>query len=58
MSDDEIIQKAYEEDWILVTNDKDFGEQVYLRRKRRPVCSFTEEDAQKLIDAKDDPGCS
>ncbi len=22
-----------------------------------PACSFTEEDAQKLIDAKDDPGC-
>jgi len=23
-----------------------------------PACSFTEEDAQNLIDAKDDPGCS
>lgn len=34
MEDDEVIRKAYEESWILVTNDKDFGEKVY--RERRP----------------------
>jgi len=34
MEDDEIIQKAFDEDWILITNDKDFGEKVY--RERRP----------------------
>jgi predicted nuclease of predicted toxin-antitoxin system len=34
MGDDDIIQKAFEEDWILITNDKDFGEKVY--RERRP----------------------
>lgn len=34
MDDDDIIQKAYEENWILITNDKDFGEKVY--RERRP----------------------
>jgi predicted nuclease of predicted toxin-antitoxin system len=29
-SDDEfVIQKAYTEGWILITNDKDFGEKVY-----------------------------
>jgi predicted nuclease of predicted toxin-antitoxin system len=32
--DDEVISKAYAEGWILVTNDKDFGEKVY--RERRP----------------------
>ncbi len=32
--DDEIIQKAYAEGWILITNDKDFGEKVY--REQRP----------------------
>ena len=32
--DDWIIQKAFEDEWILVTNDKDFGEKVY--RERRP----------------------
>ena len=34
MDDDDIIQKAFEEDWILITNDKDFGEKVY--RDKRP----------------------
>ena len=34
MEDDRIIQKAFEEDWILITNDKDFGEKVY--RERHP----------------------
>ena len=29
MDDETIIQKALEEDWILITNDKDFGEKVY-----------------------------
>jgi predicted nuclease of predicted toxin-antitoxin system len=32
--DDTIIQKAFSENWILITNDKDFGEKVY--RERRP----------------------
>jgi predicted nuclease of predicted toxin-antitoxin system len=32
--DDTIIQKAYDENRILITNDKDFGEKVY--RERRP----------------------
>ncbi len=34
MPDEVIIQKAFTEDWILVTNDKGFGEKVY--RERRP----------------------
>lgn len=29
MDDDHIIQKARAENWILITNDKDFGEKVY-----------------------------
>ncbi len=29
MHDDDIIQKAYVENWILITNDKDFGEKVH-----------------------------
>ena len=28
-SDDAILQKALDEDWILITNDRDFGEKVY-----------------------------
>lgn len=34
IEDDQVIQKAYDENWILITNDKDFGEKVY--RERRP----------------------
>jgi len=29
MEDDDIIQKAHNENWILITNDKDFGQKVY-----------------------------
>jgi predicted nuclease of predicted toxin-antitoxin system len=33
MDDDEIMLKAFKDNWILITNDKDFGEQVYRERK-------------------------
>jgi len=33
MDDDEIMKKTFEGNWILITNDKDFGEQVYRERK-------------------------
>lgn len=32
MTDDEIIRKAFVENWILITNDKGFGEKVYRER--------------------------
>jgi predicted nuclease of predicted toxin-antitoxin system len=28
-TDEVVIQKAFTENWILITNDKDFGEKVY-----------------------------
>jgi len=34
MSDDDILSKASTEAWILITNDKDFGEMIF--RERRP----------------------
>lgn len=33
MDDDDIIYKAFAENWILITNDKDFGEKVYRERR-------------------------
>ncbi len=34
-ADDEVLlEEAFTENWILITNDKDFGEKVY--RERRP----------------------
>ena len=32
IEDEEVIRKAYAESWILITNDKDFGEKVYRER--------------------------
>ena len=32
MGDEEIICKARDEDWILITNDKGFGEQIYKKQ--------------------------
>jgi len=34
MGDEEIIRKALNENWILVTNDKGFGEKVYRERRQ------------------------
>lgn len=34
MDDDDIIQKSFSENWILITSDKDFGEKVY--REQHP----------------------
>jgi predicted nuclease of predicted toxin-antitoxin system len=33
LSDDPIIQKACDENWILITNDKDFGASVYREHR-------------------------
>lgn len=33
ISDDEILEKAVDENWILITNDKDFGEMVFRERR-------------------------
>ncbi len=33
MEDKKIIQKAFEENWIVITNDKDFGEQIFREHK-------------------------
>jgi predicted nuclease of predicted toxin-antitoxin system len=32
IDDDAILKKAYEENWILITNDKDFGEKIFRER--------------------------
>lgn len=36
MTDEEILAKAHAENWVLITNDKDFGEKVY--REKHPHC--------------------
>ncbi|WP_395137757.1 hypothetical protein [Armatimonas sp.] len=32
-----LLLKAFSEGWILITNDKDFGEMVYRERRRHQV---------------------
>lgn len=32
LQDVDVIRKAYADNWILITNDKDFGEKVYRER--------------------------
>jgi predicted nuclease of predicted toxin-antitoxin system len=33
MDDEVVIEKAFRENWILITNDKDFGDMVIRERK-------------------------
>ena len=33
IDDEEIIQKAFAENWILITNDKDFGDKIFRDQK-------------------------
>ncbi len=50
MADEEIIRKAFSENWILMTNDKDFGEKVY--REKRPhkgIVLLRLEDERALV---------
>lgn len=47
MADDEILDKAYSEDWILITNDKDFGEKVYREKQPRHSVVFLRLQVEK-----------
>ena len=50
MADEDIIQKTFIENWILLTNDKDFGEKVY--REKRPhkgIVLLRLEDERALV---------
>ena len=51
--DGRIIQKAFDENWLLITNDKDFGEKVYRERHAHHGIIFmrlTDERAAKKIE--------
>ena len=45
IEDKQVIEKAYDENWILITNDKEFGEKVYRdRRAHRGIIFMRLED--------------
>jgi len=53
MDDNDIVQKALEENWILITNDKDFGDQIYREHKSHHgviLLRLDDERAQNKID--------
>lgn len=47
MDDDRIIAKAFTENWILVTNDKDFGEKVYRERHKHRGVIFMRLESER-----------
>lgn len=49
IEDDHLMQKAYDENWILVTNDKDFGEKVYRERRPHRGVIFMRLDDERAI---------
>jgi len=54
IDDDEIFRKAFDENWILITSDKDFGEKVYReQRSHRGIILFRleNEGSANKIDA-------
>ena len=53
IDDDAIVGKAFNENWILITDDKDFGEQVYRERKPHHdiiLLRLSDERAKSKID--------
>ncbi|WP_017292796.1 DUF5615 family PIN-like protein [Geminocystis herdmanii] len=50
ISDEQIIQKVWIENWILITNDKDFGEKIYKeKRSHKGVILLRLQDQRSLI---------
>ena len=54
MADEDVLAKAFSGGWILITNDKDFGEMVFRERKPHHGVVFLrldDERATSKIDA-------
>ena len=50
MEDEDIIRKVLDEKWILITNDKGFGEKVYReRRKHKGIILLRLEDERSPV---------
>lgn len=47
IADDYVIQKAYDENWILITNDKGFGEKIYRERRSHRGVIFLRLDDER-----------
>lgn len=49
MDDSDIVRKAYAENWILITNDKDFGEKVFRERFPHRGVIFLRLDDERAV---------
>lgn len=47
LGDEEVLQKAFNENWILITNDKDFGELVFRERRMHHGIIFLRLDDER-----------
>ena len=47
ISDDEVFAKAFAENWILLTNDKDFGEMVFRENRQHHGIIFLRLDDER-----------
>ncbi len=47
MTDDEVLTKASDENWILITNDKDFGEMIFRERRTHHGIIFLRLDDER-----------
>lgn len=47
MTDDEVLTKASSENWILITNDKDFGEMIFRERRTHHGIIFLRLDDER-----------
>jgi len=47
MTDNEVLTKASDENWILITNDKDFGEMIFRERRTHHGIIFLRLDDER-----------
>lgn len=47
MTDEDVLAKAFSEGWILITNDKDFGEMVFRERREHRGVIFMRLDDER-----------
>ena len=49
LPDNEVLEKAYTENWVLITNDKDFGEMVYRENRLHKGVVFLRLDDERAV---------
>lgn len=49
IEDDNVLSKAFDENWILITNDKDFGEMIFRERRQHHGVIFLRLDDERTM---------